>query len=210
VGVGEGRPGAAARRVLLIFSASHSSLRRPTCFEQCVRTRHLVTCAVASGAGTARSTFAAARWVRFREAAALGNSSRATVTAAGCSLADEPRSLHLRALTRDKIWLLRRLVRALLGLSTVVVGAFLTPTTGTCRAQRGAAVGRELRNRLTTGNQGLQDRGSTFRESERRAGATPDQRPVHPRAGDAEQLLQLVDRVLSPVQGHEVFFLASG
>jgi hypothetical protein len=124
VGVGEDRPGAAARRVLLIFSASHSSLRRPTCFEQCVRTRHLVTCAVASGAGAARSTFAAARWVRFREAAALGNSSRATVTAAGCSLADEPRSLHLQALTRDKIWLLRRLVRALLGLSTVVVGAF--------------------------------------------------------------------------------------
>jgi hypothetical protein len=55
---------------------------------------------------------------------------------------------------------------------------FLAPATGTCQAARGAAVERELRNRPATGNQALQDRGSTFRQSERRGGAVPGERLV--------------------------------
>jgi hypothetical protein len=71
---------------------------------------------------------------------------------------------------------------------------FLTPATRTCQAARGALVERKLRNRPATGNQALQDRGSTFRESQNAVGSGPGRAPDLTGAADVAAALRRVRR----------------
>jgi hypothetical protein len=98
---------------------------------------------------------------------------------------------------------LRRLVRALTGLSTVVVGAFSnTHHRDLSSLARHACRARPYGTDLPPATNGHNNTAVPFRESGRRAGAAPGERPVHRRAGDAEQLLQLAGGALPrPMQG---------